>query len=228
MMASDVLRRLKALGNPANVANMARYGIDGKTAVGVSIPALRKLAREVGVDHALALALWDADVHEVRILASMIDDPRRVTAGQMERWVRQFASWDVCDQVVSNLFDRTPLAYAKACEWIRRDAEFVRRAGFVMMATLAVHDKQAGDETLAAFLPLIEAGAGDERNFVKKAVNWALRQIGKRNLALNRQAVATARRIGAIESPVARWIAADALRELTGEAVQKRLAARRG
>jgi 3-methyladenine DNA glycosylase AlkD len=226
MTAQEILRRLKALGDPATVAGMPRFGIPPKNALGVSIPELRRLAREIGTDHALAAALWATGLLEARILASLVDDPRHVSESQMERWVADFDSWAVCDQVVSNLFDATPTAYAKARKWAVREEEFVRRAGYVMMAALAVHDKQARDATLAAFLPMIEAGAGDERNFVKKAVNWALRQIGKRNRALNRRAVATARRIAAQDSPAARWIASDALRELTGDAVERRLAAR--
>ena len=218
MTSREIVKRLESLANADNVA-----GMNAKGTLGVPIPVLRKLAREIGKDHALAAELWATGIHEARMLAGFIDDPRLVTARQMDRWVRDFDSWDVCDQVVSNLFDKTEHAYAKAFEWSGTEAEFVKRAGFVMMAALAVHDKRADDAKLAAFLPVIEGAACDERNFVKKAVNWALRQIGKRSRGLNRLAVESGRRIQSLDSRAARWIAADALRELTGEAVQAKL-----
>lgn len=205
---------------------MARYGINTSAAYGVSLPKLRQLAKELGRDHGLAGELWAAGVHEARMLACFIDDPRLVDDDQLERWVSGFDSWDLCDQCVSSLFDRTALAYEKAFAWSKRPEEFVKRAGFAMMAALAVHDKTAADDRLAEFLPVIKREAFDERNFVKKAVNWALRQIGKRNLNLNRAAIAAAEEIQRLESPTARWIAADALRELNGEAVQERLKAK--
>jgi 3-methyladenine DNA glycosylase AlkD len=205
---------------------MARYGISRVNTLGVSAPDLWGLARRIGRDHELALALWDSGIHEARKLAALIDDPRLVTSGQMERWVEDLDSWDVCDAVCSVLFDKTPHAWTKAAAWTRRRGEFVRRAGFVLMAALAVHDKEAPDGRFLALLPLIERGATDERNFAKKAANWALRQIGKRNLQLNRAAVARARRIRQLESPAARWVAADALRELTSPATTARLVAR--
>jgi 3-methyladenine DNA glycosylase AlkD len=168
--------------------------------------------------------LWESGVHEARILASIVDDPSQVTEAQMERWVREFDSWDVCDQVTGNLFDKTPFAYRKAAEWSRREEEFVKRAGFAVMAALAVQDKQASDEALTAFLPLIREQAHDERNFVKKAVNWALRNIGKRNITLNARAIALADELSRSESRAARWIGSDAYRELTSEKVRQRLA----
>ena len=218
----EVLSRLHALANPANVAGMGRYGINTKGTLGISIYTLRPIAKEIGVDHELALELWEAGIHEARILASYIDDPAQVTEAQLERWVLDFDSWDVVDQVCG-VFEETPFAYPKAFEWSLRREEFVKRAGFVLMAGLAVHDKGAPDEKLAQFLPVIEREAGDERNFVKKAVNWALRNIGKRNPHLNALAIEAAGRIRQMDSRAARWIAADALRELTGEKVQKRL-----
>jgi 3-methyladenine DNA glycosylase AlkD len=203
---------------------MARFGINPENTYGVSIPNLRKMAKEVGKDHGLAQELWASGVHEARILAGMVDDPALVTAEQMDAWVKDFDSWDVCDQVCMNLFDKTPLAWQKIMDWSEREEEFVRRAAFALIACLAWHDKQAVDEKFIALLPVIIRGATDERNFVKKAVNWALRHIGKRNLNLNRAAIDAAKEIQGIDSKAARWIAADALRELTGEAVQKRLA----
>jgi 3-methyladenine DNA glycosylase AlkD len=181
------------------------------------------MARETGKDHALAQRLWASGVHEARLLASMIDQPEMVTEAQLESWVRDFNSWDVCDQCCSNLFDKTKFAHEKAIDWSKREEEFVKRAGFVLMAALAVHDKKAADEDFLKFLPIVKRESTDERNFVKKAVNWALRQIGKRNLNLNKAAIQTAEEIQQIDSGSARWIAADAIRELTGEAVQKKL-----
>ncbi len=219
----DILKELKALANPANVEGMARFGINPGNTYGVSIPVLRKMAKGIGTDHALALELWSSGIHEARLLAGFIDDPEQVTEKQMQDWVAGFDSWDVCDQVCSNLFDRTRFAYDKAFEWSERQEEFVKRAGFVLMAALAVHDKAATDETMARFLPVIARESTDPRNFVKKAVNWALRQIGKRNRRLNRKAVRTAKEISGIDSRSARWVAADALKELTAESTQARI-----
>jgi len=222
---TEMLSELRAHANPANVAGMARYGINVNTvnAFGVSAPVLQKLARRIGRNHELAAELWHSGLHEARILAGLIDDPSLVTDRQMEQWVVAFDSWDVCDGICSKLFDKTPLAWTKAVAWSRRKEEFVKRAGFVLMAALAVHDKRARDARFVAFLPIIERQATDERNFVRKAVNWALRQIGKRNAKLNRAAVATARRIRKIDSKAARWIAADALRELTSPTTLRRI-----
>ena len=222
--AQQVLKRLRELADPARLPGMARYGIAVDTALGVPVPELRRLARLLGKDHGLALGLWRTGVHEARILAGMVDDPVRVTQAQMERWVRDLRSWDLCDQVCMNLFDRTPFAFEKAVAWSCREPEFEKRAGFALMACAAVHRKDVADEPFEAFLPFIERAATDERNYVKKAVNWALRQIGKRNAPLNREAIAAAERIRALDSKTARWIATDALRELTSPAVRRRLA----
>jgi len=222
-MEKILIKKLKSLSNPEAVAGMARFGINPKNTYGVSIPVLRKMAKEIGQNHLLAQRLWNSGVHEARILASMIDFPEEVTEKQMERWVMDFDSWDVCDQVCSNLFDQTKFAHKKAMDWSKRGEEFVKRAGFVLMAALSVHDKKAGDKNFLKFLPIIKREARDERNFVKKAVNWALRQIGKRNLHLNQKAIKTAKEIQEIESKAAKWIASDAIRELTSQAVQKRL-----
>jgi 3-methyladenine DNA glycosylase AlkD len=212
--SEDVLARLRAHANPANVAGMARYGINPVGTLGVPIPVLRKLARECGRSHELAAALWESSVHEARILATLVDEPARVTRRQMDRWARDLDSWDVCDHACHNLFRYTPFAFAKAAQWARAKPEFVRRAGFSLMAGLAVKAKDASDEEFEAFFPLIEEAATDDRNMVKKAVNWALRQIGKRNPRLRAKAIAKAEEIRALNSRAARWIASDALREL--------------
>jgi 3-methyladenine DNA glycosylase AlkD len=219
----EVLAELRALSDPANVEGQARFGITAANRLGVSLTQLRAIARKHKRDHALALALWDSGIHEARLLATLVDDPARVTVKQMERWLRDFDSWDTVDVACGNLFDRTPHAFAKAHEWAARTKEFQKRAGFTMMASLAVHARDAEDEDFEAFLPVIEREAHDGRNFVKKAVNWALRQIGKRNARLNRAAVAAAERIRAQGTRPARWIASDALRELTGDKVQAAL-----
>ena len=223
MNLEEILEKLKSLSNPKNVEGMARFGINSENTLGVSIPDLRNLAKETGKNHLLAQRLWNSGIHEARILAGMIDLPERVTEKQMEHWVKDFYSWDVCDQVCSNLFDKTKFAYPNAIKWSKRNEEFIKRAGFVLMAALAVHDKEADNQKFMRFLPVIKREANDERNFVKKAVNWALRQIGKRNSALNKIAIQTAKEIQKIDSKSAKWIASDALRELTSEAVQKKL-----
>ena len=226
MRYDDILKKLKSLSDPKAVEGMARFGINPENTFGVSIPNLRKIARETGKDHALAQQLWASAIHEARILASMIDDSEMVTEEQLERWVKDFDSWDVCDQCCMNLFEKTRFAYQKAVEWSSNDTEFIKRAGFVLMARLAVSDKKADDKRFEPFLPIIKREATDSRNFVKKAVNWALRQIGKRNLSLNGKAVETAKEIQAMDSKSAKWVAADAIRELTSQAVLKRLQAK--
>lgn len=223
MLYEEILKKLKSSSNPRNVEGMARFGINPNNTYGVSIPILRKLARDIGKNHGLAQQLWASKIHEARILAAMIEIPSKVTEKQMDLWVKDFDSWDVCDQVCMNLFDKTNFAYAKAVEWSSRKEEFVKRAGFAIMASLAVHDKNAKDAELVKFMPIIKRESCDERNFVKKAVNWALRQIGKRNLNLNKEAVKTAKEILKLDYKSAKWIANDALKELTGKSVQHRL-----
>ena len=223
MQYDDILEKLKSLSDPKAVVGMARFGINPENTLGVSIPNLRKIAKETGKDHLLAQQLWASGIHETRILASMIDDPRVVTEEQMESWVKDFDSWDVCDQCCMNLFDKTSLAYHMVMEWSAREEEFVKRASFAMMACLAWHDKKADDKQFEPFFPLIMREAPDNRNFVKKAVNWALRQIGKRNLSLNKKALETAGEIQGMDSKSAKWIASDAIRELTSQAVRTRL-----
>jgi 3-methyladenine DNA glycosylase AlkD len=219
----EIVEQLKSLSNPDNVAGMARFGINPQNTLGISIPTLRKLARSTGKDHQLAKELWETGIHEARILACFVDEPRQVTEEQMDRWASDFDSWDLCDQCCANLFDRTPFAYQKAREWSSREEEFVKRAAFALMAALAIHDKKAPDHILENFFPVILGAATDDRNYVKKAVNWALRQIGKRNLNLNEIAIQTAQQIVEIDSKTARWIASDALRELTSQKVQTKL-----
>jgi 3-methyladenine DNA glycosylase AlkD len=226
MNAAGVLRRLRSLSDPRIVEGMARFGITSAKAFGISAPAIRALAKEIGRDQKLSLKLWESGYLEARAIAFLIGDPAAVTEEQMERWVRDFDSWGVCDGCCGSLFDKTPFAFSKALEWSRRGEEFMKRAGFVMMATLAVHDKKAGDREFVRFLREIVRGSRDERNFVKKGVNWALRQIGKRNRNLNRLAIQKAEEIRKLQSRSARWIASDALRELKSTAVQRRLDAR--
>ncbi len=217
---------LRGMADPSYTEGMGGYGISTETALGIRVPLLRKMAKDIGRDHDLAIQLWGTGVHEARLLATMVGDPKQVTEELMEAWVLDIGSWDVCDLCMGNLFDRTPYARSKVSQWSEREEEYVKRAGFVLMATLAVHDKKAPDQVFIDFIPMIEREAWDERNFVKKAVNWALRQIGKRNLTLNARAIEAGERIHAQGTGPARWIASDALRELRNEKVQKRLADR--
>lgn len=222
MELHETLARLHALANPDNVAGMARFGISSHNALGIDMYTLRKLAREIGQDHPQALDLWATGIHEARILAGLVADPARATDAMLEAWVADFDSWDVVDQVCDYI-RRTRFAYEKVHAWAQRPEEFVKRAAFALIAELAWHDKQASDEKLAAFFPVIVEASDDDRNFVKKAVNWALRNLGKRNPALNARAIATAQTIRARGTRAARWIAADALRELTSDKVRARL-----
>jgi 3-methyladenine DNA glycosylase AlkD len=219
----DVLKQLKSKARPGEVEGMARFGMTAENRLGVKVPEMRKLAKELGKDHALALELWKTGIPEARMVAGMIAEPGLLTEEQMEAWVKDINSWDVCDQVCMNLFEKSPLARKKIHDWSRREEEFVKRTAFSLMACLAWHDKKAEDESFIKLFPLIKACATDERNFVKKAVNWALRNLGKRNPRLNKAAIALAREIRELDSKAARWIAADAIRELESEAVQKRL-----
>ncbi|MCX6789207.1 MAG: DNA alkylation repair protein [Candidatus Gribaldobacteria bacterium] len=223
MNCQEIIKKLKTQSNAKNVAGMARFGINPKNNLGVSMPALRMMAKEIGKDHKVALELWQTEIHEARILAGLIDAPEMVTKKQMDAWAGGFDSWDVCDQVCMNLFDKILFAFDKAKEYAQKDKEFVKRTGFALMASLAVHNKKAKDSQFAEFFPFIIKASTDERNFVKKAVNWALRQIGKRNMALNKQAIKIAKEIQAIDNKTAQWIANDTLRELSSQAIQKRI-----
>ena len=214
MTSRQILAALRARANPANVAGMARYGISTKGTLGVPVAELRQIARSIGRDRKLAAALWASGIHEARILATIVDDPQLVTRRQMDAWARDFDSWDVCDQACQNLFRYTPHAWDMAVKWAASKREFVRRAGFALMAGLAGKAKNAPDESFVALFPLLAAAATDERNMVKKALNWALRAIGKRNPGLRKKAIEAAQEILALDTPAARWIAKDALREL--------------
>jgi len=223
MTYNEVINKLESLKDSKPVSGMARYGINCEKAYGISMPDIRRIAKEIKRDNDIALKLWKSDIHEAKILACLIYNPKDVTEKMMEEWVKDFNSWDLCDQCCMNLFDKTPFAYDKALEWSERQEEFVKRAGFALMATLAVHDKKEIDERFLKFLRAIVKESTDERNFVKKAVNWALRQIGKRSIFLNKAAVKTAESILILDDKTAKWIAADALRELNNLKVIARL-----
>ncbi len=219
----DILKKLKSKADTDQLEGMARFGMTIEKRLGISVPNIRKIAKETGKNHQLALELWKTGFAEARMVASMIDIPKEVTEEQMEEWVKDFNSWDICDQVCMNLFDKTPLAWKKVLDWSKREEEFVKRAAYTLTACLAWHDKEAPDEKFIRFLPVIQEGSTDNRNFVKKAVNWALRHIGKRNSNLNKIAIEAAKKIQKMDSKTAKWIASDAIRELESEAVQKRL-----
>ena len=219
---------LRRRGNAHDREGMARYGIKATKVFGVSVNAIQKLAKELGPSHELAAALWETGWYEARLLAAFVDEPARVTAPQMDRWVRDFENWADCDTVCFKLFDRTPHAFRKVEQWADRREEFVKRAAFALLASLALHDRTSGDEPFLKGLRLIERAAGDDRNFVKKGVNWALRAIGGRSADLNTAAVAVARRLADSPAPAPRWVGKDALRALTGPATLRRLAARGG
>jgi len=219
----QIIERLEKQANPDNVEGMARYGIAEIKAYGLNAPALREMAREIGRDQSMARRLWRKRTHETRILTTLLADPVQTTEADIDRWVSDLRNWAICDALCMNLLWQLPFAHEKALELSAREEEFEKRAGFALIATLALKDKRASDDEIARFLPIIEREAGDERNFVKKAVNWALRQIGKRSRPLNEQAVELAERLRKSEAPAARWVGADAWRELTGEKVQERL-----
>jgi 3-methyladenine DNA glycosylase AlkD len=219
----EVMEQLKSKAKKDQLQGMARFAIVGDQRLGVSVPDMRKIAKDIGKDHQLALDLWETGVPEGMIVAGMIAEPKKLTEAQMEVWVVDINSWDICDQVCMNLFEKTPLAERKIYEWSLREEEFVKRASYALIACLAWHDKEASDEAFIQYFPVIVAGATDERNFVKKAVNWALRNIGKRNQALNKEVIKVAKEIQGIDSKSARWIASDTIRELESEKVQERL-----
>ncbi|MBO9698610.1 MAG: DNA alkylation repair protein [Sporocytophaga sp.] len=209
-----VLIQLKSQARPEILSSLFKFGVNTEKALGISIPVLRNIAKDHKKDHLLAIELWKTEIHEARILASMIDDPSQLQEKQMDLWVKDFNSWDLCDQVCLNLFRKSPFAFEKAKVWTEAQDEFVKRAGFVLIATLAVHNKKVDNEIFTALFPLIEKHSNDERNFVKKAVNWALRQIGKRNEELCNEAIVVAERIKGMDSKSAKWIASNALMEL--------------
>lgn len=223
MEYEDIIRELETLSNPGEVEGMSRFGINPKKTYAVRIPELRLIAKKIGKNHDLAQKLWEHGYRETRIIASIIEDPQLVNEEQMDKWALDFDTWDICDQCCMNLFRKTPFAYKKIYEWSKREEEFVKRAAFTLIATLAVHDKKSDDKTFLNLFPIIIRESTDNRNFVKKAVNWALRQIGKRNINLNHESIETANKISKIPSKSAQWIASDALRELKSEKVQKRI-----
>jgi 3-methyladenine DNA glycosylase AlkD len=218
-----VIQSLKEAADPEKRVGMAQYGMAVDKRLGASIPDIRGIAKRTGKDHALAQALWATGIAEARILASMVGEPDALTEAQIEMWVQDIDSWDICDQVCMNLFEKTPMAWEKIEEWSLREEEFVKRAAYALLACLAWHDKGAEDRAFLRLLPTIEAGAGDERNFVKKAVSWALRNIGKRNVALREAALKTAEKLGGRQSRSARWIAAQTVKDLNSEATLRRL-----
>jgi 3-methyladenine DNA glycosylase AlkD len=223
MTTNQVIAELRKNGNKENLEGMKRFGINANKAFGVNVPVMRALAKVIGKNHELALELWESGYHEARHVAAMIDDPKLVTKAQMNKWVRDFNSWDICDGTCSNLFRKTPYAIEKIFEWCEKKDEYVRRAGFSLMCYVAVHHKTRDDEEFLEFFPLIKKYSVDERNFVKKAVNWALRQIGKRSRFLNEEALKVAKEIQALDSKSAKWIASDAIRELTNPKILARL-----
>jgi 3-methyladenine DNA glycosylase AlkD len=219
----EVLKKLKQKARPDQLEGMARYGIVAERRLGVSIPDMRKIAKETGNDHELALNLWKTGIPDAMIVAALVDEPDKLTEDQMEDWVKDLNSWDVCDQLCMNLFERTPLVWKKIFDWSVRDEQFVKRAAYALIACLAWHDKRSDEERFLELIPVIQRGATDGRNYVKKAVNWALRNIGKRSLRLNRAALEIAQEMRKLDSRAARWIATDAIRELESDAVQRRL-----
>ena len=206
---------------------LTRYGITAPKAFGVSVGTIQQLAKRLGRDHELAAELWETGWYEARMLTAWVDEPARVSAAQMDRWARDFDNWGICDTLCFHLFDRTPHAWRKVEPWSRRREEFVKRAAFALLASLALHDKAAGDEPFVRALPLVERAAADERNFVHKGVSWALRLVGRRNPALNQAALEVARRLADSAEPPARRVGREAVRELTSPLVRRQLAARR-
>lgn len=223
MKKEDILTFLYKESDAKQLQKMRRAGINTEHALGISVYRIRNISQTIEKNHELALELWKTMIHEAQMLATLIDEPNKVDEQQMEKWVLDFNSWDLCDHCCSNLFDKTDYAYQKAMEWSKREEEFVKRAGFALMAALSVHDKNTKDNCFEQFFDPIYQNSTDERNYVKKAVNWALRSIGKKNINLNKKAIKVAREIQTIDNKTAHWIAKDALKELTSEKVKKRI-----
>ncbi|MBK7104611.1 MAG: DNA alkylation repair protein [Ignavibacteriae bacterium] len=219
----EIIKILRHNKNPKNVEGMAKFGINPEFALGISMPFLRNLGKQIGKNHNLAIEFWKTKIHEAQILATIIDDPKLVTKSQMNSWVKDFNSWDLCDQCCMNLFRKSEFAFEKSLEWLERKEEFVKRAGFALAATLAVHSKYLTNEDFEIYLQKIIEKSDDERNFVKKAVNWALRQIGKRNIYLNKKAIEVSEKLINSKSKSAKWIGKDALKELTSEKILVRI-----
>ncbi len=223
MNYEEIIDKLHSMSSPESIKGMARYGINPKNNLGISIYKLRPIAKKIGKNHDLALQLWESKIHDARLLACFIEDPLKVTDEQMDSWAKDFDSWDICDQACTSLFDLSPIAWKKIYDWAKREEEFVKRGAFSIIAGLAVHDKKASDIDFQKTFTLIKKHSIDDRNYVKKAVNWALRNIGKRNLELNKKAIELSKEIQKIDSKTARWIASDAIRELTSEKIQDRI-----
>ena len=223
MNYNDILKQLKSMGDPKNIEGMGRFGIKTENNLGNSVTTLRNYAKKIGKNHNLAVKLWQSGIRDARMVAACIEDPKTVSENQIDAWVKDFDSWDICDHCCGHLIDKTPFAYKKAKEWSKRKEEFQKRAGFALMAWLAVHDKNVNNSNFEEFLTIIKRESTDGRNYVRKAVNWALRNIGKRDSTMNKKAIEFSKEIQKIDSKTAKWIANDALRELTSEKVKNRL-----
>jgi len=223
MKYEQIITKLETLSDPQVAKKMAKFGIIARKSYGISMPELRKIAKNTGENHKLAKRLWQKNSRETKILASLIEDYSKVNEEQMDFWVKDFDSWEICDQCCINLFWRTPFAYKKAIEWSSRKEEFVKRAAFSLMAVLAIHDKNMGNEEFVELFPYIKKQSTDNRHYVKKSINWALRQIGKRNAFLHKQALKLAEEIKKINSKSAKWVASDAIRELRSEKILNRI-----
>jgi 3-methyladenine DNA glycosylase AlkD len=223
MKYEEVMAQLKSMGEPKNVEGMKRFGIKSENNFGNSVTYLRNFAKKIGKDHELAVKLWESGIRDARMVAACIENPETVSEEQVDKWVRDLDSWDICDHCCGHFFDKTPFAYKKVREWTKSNELFVKRAGFSLIAWLAVHDKKKDDFEFVDFLKIIERESTDERNYIRKSVNWALRQIGKRNIDMNKKALELSRKIQKIDSKTAKWIASDAIRELTSEKVKQRL-----
>jgi len=223
MNYDEVIKQLRSMGDPKNIEGMGRFGIKTENNLGNSVTTLRNFAKKIGKNHDLAVKLWDSGIRDARMVAACIEDPTTVSEDQVDNWVKDFDSWDICDHCCGHLIDKTPFAYKKAKEWTQRKEEFQKRAGFSLMAWLAVHDKKTDDPEFEGFLTIIKKESTDERNYVRKAVNWALRNIGKRNITMNKKAIEISKEIQKIDSKTARWIASDAIRELASEKIQEKV-----
>lgn len=223
MNYNQVMKQLKSMGDPKNIEGMGRFGIKTENNLGNSVTTLRNFAKKIGKNHELAVQLWESGIRDARMVAACIEDPATVSEKQVDKWVNDLNSWDICDHCCGHFFDKTPFVYKKIREWTKREELFVKRAGFSLIAWLTVHDKKAADSKFEELFIIIKRESTDERNYVKKAVNWALRNIGKRNLALNKKAIKTAKEIKNIDSETAKWIANDAIRELTSYKVQEKV-----
>ena len=222
MKYEEVMAQLKSMGNPKNIEGMRRFGIKSENNFGNSVTTLRNYAKKIGKNHDLAVKLWESGIRDARMVAACIENPETVTEEQVDKWVRDLDSWDICDYCCGHFFDKTPIAYKKVREWTKSKELFVKRAGFSLIAWLAVHDKKKDDSEFISFLKIIERESTDERNYIRKSVNWALRQIGKRNIDMNKKALAISKKIQKIDSKSAKWIASDAIRELTSKKVKQR------